>query len=252
LTYAAGRDAVTIVWIARRFTEQHRATLDWLNRITGDEFNFFGLEIELWRIGDSAIAPKFNVVCQPNGWRQTVKEGGQTTTPIGELNFEFWGELRDLLEQRKSPIRLKTPAPRHSRRFSIGRKGFLLLAVNSMDKNFSRVYLRLHGPNHKANFGVLEKEHKAEIEQALGGKVYWRELPNNLQSQIVVQRASTPADKSTWPELKVWFAETLETMAATFKPLLSTLDVSGYFPTSDGATNAELAEEDDENGLDSD
>jgi hypothetical protein len=62
LTYASGLQAVTIVWIADRFTEEHRATLDWLNEITDDRFNFFGLEIELWKIGDSQIAPKFNVV----------------------------------------------------------------------------------------------------------------------------------------------------------------------------------------------
>ena len=30
ITYAAGLNAVTIVWIAERFTEEHRAALDWL------------------------------------------------------------------------------------------------------------------------------------------------------------------------------------------------------------------------------
>jgi len=45
MTYAAGLKAVTIVWIAHHFTEEHRAALDWLNEITDDRFNFFGLEI---------------------------------------------------------------------------------------------------------------------------------------------------------------------------------------------------------------
>ena len=66
LTYAAGLSAVTIVWIAERFTEEHRAALDWLNEKTGEGINFFGLEVELWRIGNSPLAPKFNVVCKPN------------------------------------------------------------------------------------------------------------------------------------------------------------------------------------------
>ena len=57
LTYAAGLEAVTVVWIAERFTDEHRAALDWLNEITDEEFSFFGLEIELWRIGDSPMAP---------------------------------------------------------------------------------------------------------------------------------------------------------------------------------------------------
>jgi hypothetical protein len=42
LTYASGLDAVTLVWIAARFTEEHRSTLDWLNKITDDTFRFFG------------------------------------------------------------------------------------------------------------------------------------------------------------------------------------------------------------------
>ena len=60
LTYAAGLNAVTICWIAASFTDEHRAALDWLNEITDERFHFFGLEVELWRIGDSEPAPKFN------------------------------------------------------------------------------------------------------------------------------------------------------------------------------------------------
>ena len=58
LTYAPGLDAVTAVWIAKSFTDEHRAALDWLNKITPDGFSFFGLEIELWRIDDFADGTK--------------------------------------------------------------------------------------------------------------------------------------------------------------------------------------------------
>lgn len=44
LTYAAGLDAVTVIWIARYFTDEHRAALDWLNRVTQEGINFFGVE----------------------------------------------------------------------------------------------------------------------------------------------------------------------------------------------------------------
>ena len=66
MTYAAGLKAEAIVWAAEKFTPEHRAALDWLNQITDGRFNCFGLDIELWRIGDSPVAPKFNVVCKPN------------------------------------------------------------------------------------------------------------------------------------------------------------------------------------------
>jgi hypothetical protein len=74
ITYAAGLQAVTIVWIAERFTEEHRAALDWLNEATSEDINFFGLEVERWRIGNSPVAPKFNVVSSPNDWTRRVSQ----------------------------------------------------------------------------------------------------------------------------------------------------------------------------------
>ncbi len=48
LTYAAGLDVATIIWIAKQFTEEHRATLDWLNEKTSQGLSFIGVELELW------------------------------------------------------------------------------------------------------------------------------------------------------------------------------------------------------------
>ena len=47
--------------------------------VGGSQINLFGLEIELWRINDSPVAPKFNVACQPNGWSKTVKAAASPT-----------------------------------------------------------------------------------------------------------------------------------------------------------------------------
>jgi hypothetical protein len=66
ITYAAGLKAVSIVWVSSLFTDEHRAVLDWLNEITDTSVAFFGLEMELWLIGDFTIAPTFNLVSKPN------------------------------------------------------------------------------------------------------------------------------------------------------------------------------------------
>jgi len=87
LTYAAGLRAVTIVWIAKHFTHEHLAALDWLNNNTTEDVNFFGIEIELWKIGDSPLAPKVNIVSKPNDWNKIVRE-----RPVGDsatLHFRF-------------------------------------------------------------------------------------------------------------------------------------------------------------------
>ena len=36
LTYAAGLDAHTVIWIAKTFRHEYRAMLDWQNRITDE------------------------------------------------------------------------------------------------------------------------------------------------------------------------------------------------------------------------
>ena len=40
LTYAAGTDAATVVWIATSFREEHRQALDWLNNLAGENARF--------------------------------------------------------------------------------------------------------------------------------------------------------------------------------------------------------------------
>ena len=77
LTYAAGFDANVIVWIAKNFRDEHRDALDLLNRRTGEDTEFFGVEVELWQIDDSRRAPYFKPIVTPNEWRkQTVRPTG--------------------------------------------------------------------------------------------------------------------------------------------------------------------------------
>ena len=43
-----------------------------LGQNTDENYNFFGLEIELYKIGDSKIAPNFKMICQPDNWSQSI------------------------------------------------------------------------------------------------------------------------------------------------------------------------------------
>lgn len=74
LTYLAGvEDTKTIVWIAEHIQSDHRAAIDWLNANTTEAFSFFALEIELWRIGGSPPAARFNVIASPNDWTRNAR-----------------------------------------------------------------------------------------------------------------------------------------------------------------------------------
>ena len=78
-------DASAVIWIASKFTDEHKKALDWLNDHTSDEISFYGLQLELWQIGRSEPAVKFNVVSQPNrAVRQASKRKNQGDLSIQE------------------------------------------------------------------------------------------------------------------------------------------------------------------------
>ena len=139
MTYAAGLNAVTIVWVADRFTDEHRAALDWLNDVTEERFQFFGLEIELWRIGDSLAAPKFNIVSNPNDWSKAVgrasrRIGTEALTERQQLYQRFWTDMNRFLQDDAVGLRPQKPQPQMWTSFGIERTGMHIAAVISAQK----------------------------------------------------------------------------------------------------------------------
>lgn len=73
ITYASGYDAEIIVWVVKDAREEHKSAIDWLNEHTDEKIGFFLVQIQAWKIGNSAPAPKFNIVASPNEWAKTTK-----------------------------------------------------------------------------------------------------------------------------------------------------------------------------------
>jgi Domain of unknown function (DUF4268) len=154
--------------------------LDWLNDVTNERVRFFGVEIELWRIGNSLKAPRFNVVSKPNDWVKSV-----SVPPVDDrqkLQLEYWAEFRKYMEEHPGNVRPAKPLPQSWMRFSTGRSGFAIkTTINIPDKRIS-AWLRMSGPNAKTRFSLLHEE-KEEIEKEFGEKLDWRELPGKVGSQ---------------------------------------------------------------------
>ncbi len=236
LTYAAGLNAVTIVWIAQRFTEEHRAALDWLNEHTDGNINLFGLEIELWRIGTSPIAPKFNIISQPNDWSRTVKQaavGGGEVSEHKQLQLRFWTEFRNYMESKKSFVRCQKPSPQHWTNHAIGRSGVHLASILSIWNSETgakgaeiRAELYLDGPNAKQEFALLAKQ-KDSIETALGFYLTWYNPEGKASCRLYTRQNADFLNQELWPQQFEWLRQRLETMHKVFAPLVRTLKPDG-------------------------
>ncbi len=221
LTYASGLHAQTIVWVAREFTEEHRAALDWLNRITGKGFNFFGLEIELWQIGGSPAAPKFNIVAKPNDWSRSVRQEVRDPSPLEQLRAEYWAELNEVLAELNGPVSSRKPPfmgwP--AIRWGIGRSAFNLAAVHNSYEPHIRAELYLSGPNAKAFFHLLfeQREQMEPVDDTEFPELEWEELPDAQASRIAVYLRNVDiTDKADWPQQHGWLASQLNDLHQRF------------------------------------
>ena len=240
LTYAAGLSAVTIVWIARRFTEEHRAALDWLNESTTENIDFFGLEIELWRIGHSDVAPKFNIVSQPNDW---VKGGGVIIagelTATQQLQLEYWKAFQALVAEQSKLIRPRKPSPQHWCDFALGRSNVYLQAAIDSQKKLLSAGIAMDGPYNKSFYHQLYAQ-RQEIEKGLGGQVTWWELPEKKSSYVSIYRPDSPlGDRDTWPAQHDWLLQKLELLHRVFAIRAKNLLAVPYDPDPAYATESE-------------
>jgi hypothetical protein len=236
MTYAAGLEAVTVVWIARNFTDEHRAALDWLNQITAEQHNFFGLEIELWCIGTSAKAPKFNVISKPNDWTKNAAIRGTVSeelTGSQQLWLDYWTAMMEVVKAAPSQIRPRKPLAQGWHIVSIGRSGFVLVAETSLKEQRIGVQLALDSADAKAHFQLLLAQ-RAEIEADLGTSLEWRELPDKKTSRIMLRKGDTNIEnEEDWPAQHEWLLNSLNEFYRVFAPRVKRLDADRFVALHD-------------------
>jgi Domain of unknown function (DUF4268) len=226
LTYAAGLDARTVVWIAEGFREEHRAAIDFLNSATLEEFAFFGVQIELYRIGASNFAPSFTVVAKPNAWSRRVQaakssaEANLTETQI--VSREFWQRLIDKAEEKYPQLFGKTATKaswqtaetiRSSKGFFVGSN-----AAFTMQSQL-RVEIYLGGKLAKAAYSIL-LDHKLAIETSFGQSLEWEELPSGQDSRIAfyMDGKQNRINRDEWERQHDWLLANWLRLANAVRP----------------------------------
>ncbi|WP_223426853.1 hypothetical protein [Tateyamaria pelophila] len=94
MTYLAGLNAQTVVWVASDFREPHLSAIRWLNEHTSDDFSFFAVRLRVVRIGGSPYAPIFEIVEKPNDWNREVQQKAKSEgAAYYDIKEKFWTAL---------------------------------------------------------------------------------------------------------------------------------------------------------------
>ncbi len=202
ITYASGHDAKTIIWIVKESREEHRQAIDWLNEHTDEEINIFLCRIELWRIGDSAIAPKFQIVSSPNNWTKTVKrslDNKMTSTKM--LQYNYWTKIKEEIDTNYDKFNSRKPQAQSWYNIALGSS----LAHISLDVNTrtSEIKTQIWISDSKPLFDYLH-ESKDAIESEMGVELTWERLNGKKASYIQIIRPMNILDESNWNESSKW------------------------------------------------
>lgn len=211
ITYASGKDAKYIIWIVKRARPEHRQAVAWLNEHTDEGINFFLLEIELWRIGDSLPAPKFNVVVMPNDWLREERRSTSEVTERGKMLMSYWEAFNEFAGKHPEftrQFKLRSSHPHHWYDLSIGIGG-VIISMN-VQPNKGTIDCGLYIRDDKEFFERL-KSHSEEILEILGEEAEWREAKKD--SRIMITKSLDATEQANWPKAFDWYMQ----MAPLFK-----------------------------------
>ena len=187
LTYAAGTDPTTIVWIASSFRPEHRAAIDWLNTRTNEDTRFFAVELGVVRIGDSEPAPSFRLVAQPNDWEKTVRTATTKSEATGkQVQYRaFWSRWIDVLHAERARWSRATRPPRDSW-FSTTTGSSGATYYTSFTRRGLSSELVFESPDALVNTARYESllEQRRDLEAAYGGPLDWQELADRKATRV--------------------------------------------------------------------
>lgn len=217
ITYASGKGAEVVIWIVKRARDEHRQAIEWLNQHTDSNIGFFLVEIELWQINDSLLAPKFNVVEKPNDWAKTMKsiEGMSETD---RLKLEFWQTFNDQMGSNPNFVKefhLHKPQAQHWYDLAVGTSAYAIsLNINTQKK---KIDAGLYIHEDKDLFRKFE-QFSDLFKESIGPDTEFREA--GKASRILIYYPVNVKDRAKWTEAINWLFET----ALKFKKIVKKID----------------------------
>lgn len=204
MTYLAGLEAQTVVWIAPAFREPHLSAIRWLNEHTADGFSFFAIKARVVRIGDSPFAPIFEVVEQPDNWSRALTEMRREATSGNDVNTEtriaFWARY---LDRHPNAAAEGIKVQRGWNGYTKLAGGDIQISIWIGEKTVG-IYVRGGWGDSKHSADRLLSSHIETLTARLGGISYNAE-PNG---HVFGERfAKSYLDQANWTEIIDWMEE---------------------------------------------
>lgn len=218
ITYASGKDAKTVIWIAKNTIEQHRQAIEWLNQNTGEDINFFLIEIKLYKIDNSNPAVKFEIIEQPNYWGKSMKAKDNVIKPIETSRKEYWNKFNEYAFSNDNEFSKKFNKRRPSignwMDFSVGSSAYHIRVTQVRQEN--KLGVEWHIRYNKDIYNKLYNN-KEQIEKELGFTVEWMPLVDKKASRIITYQNVDFDNEEKYIDQFKWIMDTAVKMKEVIK-----------------------------------
>lgn len=191
LAYASAFKADIVLWVTADFGQEQLAAVRWLNENTSDTVDFFAVQVKVFRIGDSLMAPRFEVLERPNNWVREVRASHKS----GELNElqQFRQDFWEFYNQSyPGDLQRWYPGYRNSNVF-IRVEGIVVsLYLASWGTG---IYLSVRSGNDPDTAGRIRRCYEVLKEK----------VPERMKNQT----PEYSRDKENWEEMAQWFHDRL-------------------------------------------
>ena len=218
LTYASSFDASIIIWVVARANDEHKQAIEWFNRNMTEKISFFLVKIELWRIGNSEPAPKFNILVEPNEFLKIHnQQGSQKLTKRKLIKIRFWEGLISYSDDKNSILSFSRKArPNHWYAMKTGFSGTWMAFLHNSRTNQISTEICIN----ESELFQKYTDNKNEFEKLCDGyEIDWRPLINKKVSKIMTHLNCDVNNENNWPNYYKWCMSSGEKLLTAFQKL---------------------------------
>lgn len=215
MTYLAGLEAKTVIWIAPAFHGPHLSAIRWLNQHTADGFAFIALKLRVVRIGDSPYAPIFDVVEQPDDWQRNVQQAAPASEWAGyyDVKQRFWEQA---LARHPELATLGFKAYRYSNNYTILRTHPEAQLSVWLGKTNSGVFVRGGRGEGPVALAAALEPHRDSLEARLNAPLG----PSGRGAFLEKTHPHGQVDETAWPGIIDWMTTTIADYRAAFASIV--------------------------------
>ena len=219
ITYAAGRGASSVVWVAENIRPDHRVAIDLLNRGMKSVLRFYAVEASVIQIDNSRPAFTLDVICEPDEEEiQTPSPNGGESSERSQKYLTFFQGLIDDLSGRQF-TRARKAQPQNWYTFSSENSSVFTYGCSFAQHRRVRTEIYIDSGDANKNkrlFDLLFVQREA-LESAMGSELAWERLDDRRASRIALYRSgSIDSPTEELQEIQAWAITSLERFKTVF------------------------------------